>query len=245
MATYSITINMSDETVRELGELGFSLYAFKAVQASGSAGKPLVWFVSETYSSSTTLEWEVDYQAYSSFSEIVPKGKVTARANYNINPGETFLIDNPQGVGRVVAEGTPGAITIYNDVERRFTCGISQETGGTFAQICAAPIVNGATNTFIPIEKVLLLFATEEYNTGTVIVQSFGPGVMVDLTGVTSRTVEYSIPKRWTWQGTWAQAVSSRTDIVPLLVESGDEVESSNFEARTRMLELRSAGARG
>jgi hypothetical protein len=245
MATYSINIKMSDETVREMSELGFSLYAFKAVQASGSAGKPLVWFVSDTYSSSTKLEWQVDYQAYSSFSEIVPKGHITAKANYDIDLGQTFIIDNLQGVGNVVAEGSRNAITIYNDVNRRFTCGISQETGGTFSQICAAPIVNGSTNTFIPIEKVLLLFATEQYNTGTVIIQSFGPGVMVDLTGATSRTVEYSIAKRWTWSGTWAQAVNSRTDIVPLLVESGTNVETMNLDARQRLTALRSGAAQG
>lgn len=245
MATYRIIINMSDETVRELDELGFSLYAFKAVQATGSAARPLVWFVSETYSAETRVEWETVFQAYSSFSEIVPKGSVTARANYGIDLGQTFIIDSEQGVGRVEQEGTETAITISNDVTRRFTCGISQETNGVFAQVCAAPIISGATNTFVPVEKVLLLFATESYDTGTVIIRSFGPGVLVNMTGApgNTRTVSYSVKDRWTFSGTFAQPVSSRTDIVPLLVESSADLERANADVQVRMLEARTAAA--
>jgi hypothetical protein len=222
MATYTITINMTDDTVRELQNLDFSLYGFKAVKASGNAASPLVWFATEGYSRRTTVEWKTAFQAYSSSSEIVPMGTVTARAVYGIDLGQTFIIESELGVGRVEREGTATAITISNKVRKRFTCGISQETDGAFAQVCAAPVIPGLRDIFIPVEKVLLFFATERYNPGTVITRAFGPGLLVDMTGAPNnrREVSFSVQERWTFSGTFAQPVRSRTDIVPLLVES-------------------------
>ncbi|HEX6038080.1 hypothetical protein [Longimicrobium sp.] len=185
-----------------------------------------MWFRTDSFSQATQVNWRVDYQAYSSRSEIIPNGQIVASAAYPADLGNTFTIESPRGTGSVTQAGDARAITIHNNVETRFSCGISQKNDAGYAPICALPIFNGFDDVFVPVEKVLLMFATDEVNTGTVILKAYSPAVLVDLTGVTTRTVNYSIDKKWSWGGApWAHAVAGGEDLVPLLIESSATLE--------------------
>jgi len=86
--------------------------------------------------------------------------------------------------------------------------------------LCAFPLFGNNMDVIIPIEKVLLMFSTTPVNTGTVIEQSYGSGLLIDLTAENHRSVGYDINKGWSWGGySWAQSVPPSAELVPLLIE--------------------------
>lgn len=225
---YGITISMNPATATGLNANGFNLYAFKAVQGPES-GKPLVWFKTTTYSQSTLITWTEAYQAYTSKSvALTANTQITAAATYAIDLGEVLNVTDATGGATVTVPqgGATGAaataITILNGTSQPFTCGISQAQGdGTYQPMCAFPLFGNNADLIIPIEKVLLMFATNAVNTGSVIEQSFSQGVLVDLTDTPQRAVAFDINTGWTAQP-WATLQPANTNLVPLLITSGD-----------------------
>lgn len=217
---YNITINMSDDTVIKLLNGGFKLYAFKAVQTSQGGGLPTVWFTSDTFQAATEVTWEEKYQAYVSRSQIVPGGRIVASSAYPIDFGQTLEV-GPGGTGTVTGQVKPSLpIFIENTVNTEYTCGISQLHDGKYTPLCALPLYGQNTVTVRPIERVLLMFATSQVNTGTVIEQSFSSGALIDLTTDVSREVTFEINQGWgPSRASWLTLVPSRTALDELLIE--------------------------
>jgi hypothetical protein len=236
MPSYNVSIAMSQDTVQKLRDGGFHLYAFKAVRAAGN-GVPVVWFESTNFSLSTRIQWSTLYEAYTSTEEIRNNVTITAAASYAIDLKQTLNVTHESGTGEVDTEkGTAGAISIHNRIDTEFTCGISQkeDSGGT-RPICAFPLYGGNLDVIAPIEKVFLMFSTRPVNTGTVVMQAYSRGVLIDLTGVTSRAVQYDINTGWSAGGaSWAKKYDADANLVPLLIESSGELD----RMRTRQLAL-------
>jgi hypothetical protein len=213
---YEVTINMTAETVSQLLAAGFFLYGFKAVQASITGGSPVVWFATQEFSATTMINWQEQYQAYTSNSQIIPGGDIVASFAAGITLGETLNV-TAGGVGDVTSTGLPTAISILN------TCGISELQGTTYNALCAFPLFGNNEDVIAPIEKVFLMFSTQPVDTGTVIEQSYGPGILIDLTASNQRTVNYDINAGWNWGGfSWAQQFPPNSNLVPLLIEPSD-----------------------
>ena len=224
--TYEIDITMSEDTVTTLFDGAYNLYGFKAVQASQSGGSPLVWFtLAKTgYSATTKLTWSVQYEAYTSHTSIIPNGQVQASFSTQIGLGQTLEV-GVAGEGNVKDVGTAQAISLLNTTSTPFTCGIAQHSAdGNNNPMCAFPLYGRQLDVIAPIEKVLLMFSSMPVNTGTVIEQAYGPGVLVDLTGASTNTrqVSYDINAGWSGGGySGAQAVTADANLVPLLITSG------------------------
>lgn len=227
-SAYQITITMGAETVGKLGAQGYNLYGFKAVNGAVS-GTPVLWFQanSSVYGQETDIKWVEQYAAYVSNSGIVPGGTISNPTSYDAGLGDELVITSPSGLGAVQGGGTPGAISIYDSTTSPFgSCGIAQSPtlGGSQPQaapICAFPLNGNNMVVIEPIEQIFLMFATEQVNTGTVIEQSFGPGMTVDLTLENSRSVSYDINEGWSWGGgIWGQSFQPGTDLVSLLVQN-------------------------
>ena len=72
----------------------------------------------------------------------------------------------------------------------------------------------------VPIEKVLLMFATEAVNTGTVIEKAYSEGVLIDLTSEQTRKVTFGINSGWDWGGEpWGTVVDENEALSPILIE--------------------------
>lgn len=223
MANYQVDIDMETATVETLRNQGFQLYGFKAVRAPLGGGAPVVWFKSDTYSTNTDVNWETRFEAYTSNSAIIPNGRIEASNHVAIDLEQTFKVTGSAGTGTVVGEGTRAAISILNETAAPFTCGISQVQNGTASPLCAFPLYGHHLDVIAPIEKVLLLFSTRPVNTGTVIEQSYGPSIFVDLTGAPEnrRQVSYDINRGWSWDGgVWARQIRPSESLVPLLIEN-------------------------
>ena len=223
MATYQVEIDMDSNTVATLKKQGFRLYGFKAVKAPLGGGAPLVWFQSNTFSTNTDVSWETKFEAYTSNSAIIPNGKIEASNSVGIDLGQTFKVTGDAGTGDVTGGGTKGAISILNETSTPFTCGISQLRGGKASPLCAFPLYGQNLDVIAPIEKVLFLFSSRPVNTGTVIEQSYGPAIFVDLTGAPEnrRQVSYDLNGGWSWDGgVWAKQLKPSESMVPLLIEN-------------------------
>lgn len=222
---YTVTIDMSQETVTALNDRGYFLYVFKGVKAEGGSkgAAPLVWIKSQTFSLKTEIKWTVDYQAYTSIKEIKPNTVITASASYPMNLGQTLKVDSNSGTGTVIQGGTIGAVTINNRTETQFSCGMTVKSGNDSNPICALPLYGKSEDIMAPIEKILMMFATKDVNTGTVIEKSITDSIFIDMTGATGnkRMVEYQINKSWSWdKGAWAQTFDPDEKLAPLLIES-------------------------
>lgn len=221
MANYSVSIDMEQDTVYQLMANGYNLYAFNAVQAAGG-GQPTVWFKTTDFSLSTAVSWVELYQAYTSRSQIIPNGQIMVGAAYDIDLGQTLNVQSSTGTGSVdTGSGVPGAIAIDNQTTTQLTCGISQQlSDGTFAPLCAFPLFGNNVNAIAPLATVFLMFSTIPVNTGTVVFQAYSQGILIDLTGVSTRTVSFDINGGWSWLGSapWARVFPPNTNMAPMLI---------------------------
>ncbi|MGO4452169.1 hypothetical protein AB4Y96_24885 [Phyllobacterium sp. TAF24] len=217
---YGVSIKMDQATVEALSNGDYSLYGFKAVQSSAGGGRPLVWFKSTEFGLDTGVSWEVQYEAYTSRSAIIPNGQIKGLSSYPIDLGQMLEVETPQGTG-VVVDGTAGMISIENRTATQVTCGISEVVDGTPQPLCAFPLYGNGLDAIVPIQKVMFTFSTRPVNTGTVIEQAYSQSILIDLTAKTNREVSFDINKGWAWGGySWAQAIRPSTNVVPLLIES-------------------------
>ncbi len=226
MATqYTLNIAMDDATVNGLAAGNFSLYAFKAVQTKIGGGQPVVWFKTKEFSLSTVVTWSLDFGAYTSKTQIIANANIVASASYPINLGQILEVQQPRGTGAVKQDGTADAISIYNTTNTPFTCGISVKAGNSSNAnaICAFPLFGENTNVIVPIEKVLVMFASDEVNTGTVIEKAFTSSFLVDMTGASNNTrqIKYDINASWDAGGAgWANKQKPNVQLAPLLILS-------------------------
>ena len=229
-ADYQVTITMTPETVTKLDNGNYTLYGFTAVQSSDDAGRPLVWFKRDTYSTSTIVGWQAQYQAYTSHNPIIANRQIVPGFSININRGQTLKVV-AGGTGTVVSEGPSTAISIYNTTQSEFTCGISEVVGGTDQPLCAFPLYGSQMDYITPLQKLLLMFSTNQIKTGTVINYMYGynylttqsPGIFIDLASANERAVNFHINEGWSWGGSvWAIQIPPNADLVPLLIEDGD-----------------------
>ncbi|HEX8392243.1 MAG TPA: hypothetical protein VF665_07820 [Longimicrobium sp.] len=220
--SYQIRINIAQDSVIALEDESYSLYAFKAVKSKEKGGRPTVWFQTGDFGLITKVKWTEQFQAFTSRDDIQPNVEIDADNPYLIDLGQTLKVQHTTGVGVVEDGGTAGAVGIANGTAQPMTCGLAQQNGEEFTPLAAFPLNGNHTNVIAPIEKVLLMFATEQVRTSTVIEKAFSSGVLVDLTGVSSRVLNYDINKGWSWDedAAWAQQLPANVDLVPIMIET-------------------------
>lgn len=224
---YGITINMSAATVTALSQGNYSLYGFKAVQSSVGGGKPLVWFQSDKFGLNTQVSWQIQYQAYTSQSAIIPGGEIDGLSSYDADLGQKLTITTPQGTGSVGQGDTARGIEILNGTTSPVTCGISEVVQGQAKPLCAFPLYGKGLDAMVPIQKVMLSFATKQVNTGTVIEKAYSESLLIDLTSASQRTVNFDINTGWSWGGyAWGQPIPANSDVTPILIEDSTTLEA-------------------
>lgn len=230
MATiYTLTIQAAPQTLQALVQGGYTLYALQAVQGAGG-GVPVAWLRTRAFSENTRLAWENTYQAYTSTSQSVPGGTITAIAAYPIAPGQTLQVTSPTGTGTVVSGGVAGEVSILNQTTVPFTAGLAQSMNGSGEPLCAFPLYGGNLVLVSPVPQVLVMFSAVPDQ--TVMTQALGPGVLVDFTGATDRSVTFDINNGWAWgEEAWGKAVPPLSDLVPLLIQPLGQVSGVQLMA--------------
>jgi len=219
---YQVTITMDTDTVADLTQSGYALFAFLAVQCSDQAGKPLVWQRTEQYSATTVVSVAWEFEAYTSAWPAAEP--VVAGFSVPLVPGDLLKVTGERsGIGTVSDQGNPGQICFLNSTDTAFGCGISQPGVSEFAPVCLLPLHGSNAQIVVPVPKILLLFSTSPDAAGTQVNATggpAGPGLLVDMSAGPTYAVTYDIDQGWGWDGaTWGQAVPPFADLVPLLVE--------------------------
>jgi hypothetical protein len=227
MATqYSITLTIPQATVAQLVAGGYWLHGFKAVQSASPGGAPVVWFATQNFLESNLLTWSEQYEAY--LAESTPLGP-----NVQINASTSCPIGlQEQVTASAVGLGTPEAstsqgISIINGSTIPFTCGLMLQQpsglGGSGSNsptpLCAFSLPPTMTDEMLPLEQVVLLFATEETPSGTVLEQSQSWAVAITFTTSNSMSVTYDLSQ----QGGWVAAPGvvpqqQPVNLIPLVV---------------------------
>lgn len=225
--TFTVNVNLSDATVGALGS-NFKLYGFKGIDGSGG-GVPVVWFSTDQFSDINAIQWQEQYAGYTSTTtDLVPMAQITASDSKPMNLGQQGAV-GPHGVITVNNNGSPGVLEILNTTTTQFTCGVSvfNQITNSASPICAFPLFGQGLDEFAPIELVFLMFATNPVNTGTVIEQSFGPGILIDMTGQTAPvSVSFDINLGWTGPGNTTNFAAS-AQLVPMLINPGTSQQQS------------------
>ena len=222
---YSVRIEMDEHTVNALQAEGYFLTGFKAVKSSHKGGKPVAWFSEpgKNLTAHTNIHWEEFYNAYVVEEKDITNGRITSKNSPPEPPGmalgEVWSV-KATGFGKVGKGGQPGTITIDNISDQPWVTGISQKVNGKINVLCAFPLHGHNADVIAPIEKVLLLFNTQEINTGTVIEKAIGQSVMIDLTAKNSRSVRYDIDKGWDCgPSPGCKTLGEKTNLAPLLIQ--------------------------
>lgn len=230
MATFNTTVVISPADVAFLKENKYSLYGFKAVEGSGT-GQPTVWFklATNTLLTNTQITWQEKYQGYNSLSQVSENVQIVASNTIGTDLGQIITIDT-NGNLTGSSNGPSSAITFSNLSQQRFTVGINQLVNGESNILCAFPITgSGSARMITPITKIVLIFATDTINTGTVITKAMSSGAFIDLTGTTSRTVNYSVDLGWSASNspTWISNFNAMTNMADMLIESSNDAEKA------------------
>ncbi len=218
-----VKINVDNDTMSTLRDEGYRLYGFKAVSSGIKSGKPTVWFSLEKFLRETKLIWEENYKAYISTQKNVAEGTIIqSEDNLAIKPGQTLHVDK-NGKLDVDTVGKPKAISIQNDGAEQYTCGILQKNPdtGEYTTLCAFPLHGNMMDVIQPIEKVFLMFATNQKQTATVIEQSFASGLLINLTDQNPPDVEvkFDINTSWDWNKKgWGEAYPPNSSLNTLLI---------------------------
>lgn len=230
---YQVTINFGEGTAESLNAQKYSLYAFKAVQGT-PGGQPVLWFsyppAGGKFMPTIIISWKVAYSAYISTSVELNSGvEVMASSTTPANLGDIINVMDESGT-LTPKKGGPGtAISVSNQTATPYNCGLSQAANNGPSQIlCAFPLNGKHIETITPVEKVALMFSNTPQDLGTVIIQSFSSGVLIDLTEAPdqTRTVSYDINKGWDYgQSEWGTDINENDVLAHYLI--------SDSEART------------
>lgn len=223
MASFQITISISSADINILKEQGQSLYFFKAVQASGNGGIT-VWSKISTSDllGTNRLAWTDDYEAYNSISDIKNNSQIMPGNTLTIQLGNVILIDSSGNLS-ITSDVYEGCISYVNSASKVYTVGYIQ----TDNVACAFQINGGNSSRIMaPVNKVALIFATDNITVGTVITKAMSSGVLIDMNGATnnSRTVNYKTTDGWTSNTeNWATNFAAFTELSTLLIEEPHE----------------------
>jgi hypothetical protein len=120
----------------------------------------------------------------------------------------------------VTEDGLADAMSMLNQSNAQYTCGLAGGAGQPLSPIAAFPLYGYMMNAFAPIEKVLLMFTTYPASQGALATRSYAQGLLVDLTSATSREVSYDINSGWSWgEAAWGQIVPPNALLAPVLIQ--------------------------
>ncbi|WP_328318314.1 twin-arginine translocation signal domain-containing protein [Streptomyces sp. NBC_00388] len=206
---YALRVNMPAGTVRQLTAAGRRLMVFKAVQSEqNTGGLPVLWASTDTYTTRTELAWTERYYAFVTARETPVGARLGGVEFIPVSPGQTFDV-GPGARGTVIAGGTPGAITISDTTAAPLSCGLAQPGphGGLPVPVCSLPLAGQGQNVVFPLGQVVLAFATDRSEPGSVMETAPGPAVQIDLDRMNSADLSYDVESGWSWDGDFAAVV--------------------------------------
>ncbi len=229
--TYKVQVKLDDTTLSALNAQQLQLQVFKGVKSSSSpaSAASTVWIAFDTFSSVVDISWQETFGGYIVNKEPITGATVQIGNQKNMDLG-TVMTLNPDGTTTLSTNnGVSGAVVISNkqDVGGWF-CGMTQSVnGGAPTAICSFPLNGNFSDIMMPYESLVLVFASPQVSTGTVVEETISQSVTVTLSGGTpSAVLAFDINKGWNTNGNPYAVINTSsinlasTLIVPIPVAS-------------------------
>ena len=222
-STYQVTVQLSEDTLRQLVASGNVLYGLLATQTSDAAALPLVWLSQANYSLTTQVAWTDTYRVYTSSSPLaVTAGPVFVGASAALQLGQLLNVTANGGVGQAMS-GFPGRLAMYNTTATSYVAGVMQAADNAPpAPTCGLPLNGHEGITMVPRPILVLLFSSAKVAPGQAVTQwrhSAYDAICIDLTTTAQRSLTFDIHTGWDWgQGVWAKVEPFGTDLSQVLI---------------------------
>ncbi|MDQ0324629.1 hypothetical protein J2R99_000478 [Rhodopseudomonas julia] len=179
MASRNVTIDLDSATLTQLSKQGARLYTLRAVTSADRTGQPTVWCIKSALLAENYVSWDATYEAYISTDPLTPYEVVRPQSKTKIAPSQVAII-SASGILSTQNGDLEGRFQIENASQSAFTCGIIGDPG-VGGNYCAFHITVGGLVVITPTDKAFFMFASQQFDVGTIISQSFGAGIIVDL----------------------------------------------------------------
>ncbi|PPQ64860.1 hypothetical protein CVT26_002578 [Gymnopilus dilepis] len=207
--TFNLTVQISDNQLTNLKDLGYNLCIAKKVNQNYT----VVWSGNQSYLSNNIFEWEESYQVFgtNTFQNGALVNVATNQVDIAFN--QTSILSKEGVMEPATGSIAPGPFFVDNQLGD-IHIGVNALLGGSFLPIYVSPEVVQSINTLQPITTVMAWFALSQ-NTSTMFFQSETQGIEVVYDGTTTAIISYSGPDGL---GTWADG--------PLPPDSSSSVSS-------------------
>jgi hypothetical protein len=180
--TYQVTISLDDTTLKAL-KAGWQLQAFKGVKGS-QTGRPVVWYSVDEFSNKVTLSWNEQYGAYVSNQKLINAVTVDISSQKDLDLGTKMVLDTDGSTSLTTIGAKTGSVVVQSQKDTEWICGMTQSVNGQEpTATCAFPLYGHTLDIMMPYESVVLLFASSQVDTGTVVEEALSSSVTITLSG--------------------------------------------------------------
>lgn len=199
--SYGITVSIDSYTLGKLQAGNYSLQVFKGAKGNQTTALPTLWFAVSQFSSTVSLKWTEQYGAYVDNQTVADGVVVDISSAKSMNLGDlmTLLSDGDTSVS--TTGGRSGAITVFSQQQTEWLCGMTQSMNGSApTPICAFPLYGSQADLMEPYETVVLMFASGQVATGTVVEEAISSSITLTLSGA-APTIAVSFDMNLGWDG--------------------------------------------
>jgi hypothetical protein len=209
MIKYEVTLSMDQGTRDFLKGHGYTLYAFKGINA-GPGAVSAVWLAitgTDLYDQATiTVDWQEDFYVGETTTQMQNGATIGGTNPYTgsgTNPasvalGSRYTYQGTAWDKKPATGPVQDAFCIENNAPQVNNFYVTQRSPDEYIvvqQILGA----GGLGTFEPIEVVSMILGTQSEQVGTIVTQAFSPGAIATLpTGATSMEITYNKDSGWT-----------------------------------------------
>ncbi len=237
MATYSLTINLDQETVIELNKNRYTLCCLLSSQSK--SGFPLSWLVLNEFLNTIQIQWTDTLSAYITSSKIIdntsiyiPQPETLSNFNYSSNSAKiaaTYKIKLAQRMlieeyGKISIDNTNATptVAIENNTSTNYTSGIGiMNSTGQYYGISAESLYGNQNIHLSPNTSIFVMFTPLEIKVNTVLKIADQKGMLINFlnTENNTRAVSYNINTGWDAKNAnWASKYPAGTDLQELLI---------------------------
>jgi hypothetical protein len=213
MPNYTVSISIDDDTRAYLKSKGYTLYIFKGVDA-GKGAESTVWIslTDEALDQDTiSISWEESYYIGETNANLENGANVTGTTPYiasknikGVDLGKNYIYKGGTWDPNPTDSGSSNYFSIENDPFCVNNFYVSQKSGDSHSTpdyiVVQSVLGAGGNASFIPIETVAMILATNPQTIGTIITQAFSSGFIITMAG-DDTSVNITYDKGLGWSG--------------------------------------------
>lgn len=231
MASYNVNVSIDQNTRDYLMGHSYSMYVFKGIQAGGGAVSTVWQTVTgqQLYGQdSNDINWTENFYIGETQVQMTNGATITGTAPYkgaDGNPaavalGKLYTYDNAGWQPQPKAGPQSQSFAIANLPRQTNNFYVSQNQSGQYIAVQNL-VGSGGLGTFEPLESIAILLATQSYNTGTLIIQTYTPGIIAMLSGQSPNVqVAYNVDTGWSGPANQTQNIGAVDSIYDALINA-------------------------